>query len=73
MKKICKIKDKKIVEYLLDKLKEINNPKSLELIIAVSPLLNKFSNKEEYIRVINSIEDENNNLTKKLVINLDKE
>jgi len=69
---ILKIEDEFIQNYFLEKIKTIKNEKSLKLIIHLVPLLKEYSSKFEIIKVINSLEDENNTLTKRLVINLDK-
>ena len=68
---IVVIESKYIQDYLLEKVSRIKNTDSLELLLHLTPILNDFSTEDEYVRVIDSLEDKSNNLTKKLVINLD--
>jgi len=65
--------NKKIVNYLLIKLINIKNNESLELLLKLEPVLSSFTNTKEFISVVDSLEDNNNQLTKKLVINLENE
>lgn len=62
--------DEYIQDYLLEKLKYIKNYESLKLILMLTPILNEYSSVDEYVRVIDNLEDKNSELTKKLVINL---
>lgn len=62
--------NKYIQDYLLDKIKRIKRAESLELILMLTPILKTFSNEDEYVRVIDTLEDKNSDLTKKLIINL---
>jgi len=61
----------KIQKYLLEKIKIINNNKTLDLILKLEPILTNYTKEEEYIRVIDNLEDKQYNLNKKLVINLE--
>lgn len=70
---IVKSNNQYIQDYLIEKLKHINNKKTLELIHKISPLLLELTNEDEYIRIIDNMEDKNSITTKKLVINLNKE
>jgi len=62
--------NKEINNYLLNKLLIVKNNETLELILKLEPVLSSFTDDKEFIRVINSLEDKDSNLTKKLVINL---
>lgn len=68
---VCDNKD--IENYLLNKLLVIKNNEVLELLLKLEPVLSSFTDTKEFIRVIDSLEDNSNNLTKKLVINLENE
>ena len=62
--------NKYIQDYLLEKINHIKNTKSLEFIILLTPILNKYASIDEYVNVIDSLEDEHGNFIKKLSINL---
>ena len=47
--------------------------KICKLLLKLEPVLSSFTDTKEFIRVIDSLEDSNHNLTKKLVINLENE
>lgn len=70
---IIKSENKEIVDYLLNKLINIKNTETLELILKLEPLLSTYTNNKEYIRVIDSLEDKDAKLIKKLVINIENE
>lgn len=61
-----------IQDYLIEKIKYIKTQESLKLILMLTPILNEFSNEDEYVNVIDSLEDKSGNLTKKLVINFNE-
>jgi len=65
--------NKEIVDYLLNKLLIVKNNETLELILKLEPLLSTYTDNKEYIRVIDSLEDNEAKLTKKLIINLENE
>ena len=59
-----------IRDYIIEKLSEIKNVRSFLLLEKLIPILIEYTNEEEIKNVINNIEIDNN-LTKKLIINLD--
>lgn len=65
--------NKEIVDYLLNKLIKVKNTNTLELLLKLEPVLSSFTDDKEFIRVVNSLEDNDNKLTKKLVINLEND
>lgn len=81
LKLVCRIflevivvcKSSYIQDYLLEKLKYISNNKTLELILLLAPILSKYSDEEEFVKVIDSLEDKEHTFTKKLVIDLNKD
>lgn len=69
---LCMDIDDKIFDYIILKIYELNNAKSLSILNIIYPLIDKYSNIDNSINTINSIED-NGVISKKLVINIDKE
>lgn len=69
---LCKDIDDKIFDYIITKIYELNNAKSLSILNTIYPIISEYSNVENSINTINSIEKDGV-ISKKLVINIDKE
>lgn len=69
---LCMNIDDKIFDYIIAKIYELKNTKSISILNSIYPLINKYSNLDNSINTINSIENDGV-ITKKLVINIDKE
>ena len=62
--------DEKVKEHLLNKLKDIKSKSSLEMILDIYPFIEKYSDSDNRVNVIDSI-CKDDTLVKKLVIPMD--
>lgn len=69
---LCMNIDDKVFDYIISKVYELKSTKSISILNTIYPLINKYSNVDNSIDTINSIEKDGV-ISKKLVINIDKE
>lgn len=69
---LCMNIDDKVFDYIISKIYELKNTKSISILNTIYPLIDKYSNVDNSIDTINSIEKDGV-ISKKLVINIDKE
>ena len=69
---LCMNIDDKVFDYIISKVYELKSTKSISILNTIYPLIDKYSNVDNSIDTINSIEKDGV-ISKKLVINIDKE
>ena len=69
---LCMNIEDKVFDYIISKVYELKSTKSISILNTIYPLIDKYSNVDNSIDTINSIEKDGV-ISKKLVINIDKE